>query len=334
MDSKTLWKRLTALVKEFAAFDAATSRPGTLSECGASPHEKNVFRLAIAQEIAGAFIRLSKRTPTELPYYRKAMARLLMVGDFEDWLAKTLEAERLSDETVYLVAKDYSTACLYAGEHEAALRFWSHALTSSRNGSAAADAIPSDSASDYDAIPAHRKLAEEFIGFVRQSLADGDNFIDLCCGTGLNAEFLERPGSRITGIDLELGGLKTAGRSHYFHELLEGSIDDMLPTLPAAQFDALWCCAGLYFFRDLRPLFVQASRLLKPGGILAFNAWPGDPENDVRITRGGTPRYCHSQAYLESCASNAGFSLKDFRWHMVYHMPNWFMAFQKTVNKG
>ncbi|MFZ2854374.1 MAG: class I SAM-dependent methyltransferase [Rhodocyclaceae bacterium] len=238
----------------------------------------------------------------------------------------------MSDETVYLVAKDYSAACVYAGEHETALRFWSHALTSSRNSPKAADAIPADNASEYDATPAHRKLAEEFIGFVRQNLANGDNFIDLCCGTGLNAEFLDRPDSRTIGIDLELGGLKAAGRIHYFHELLEGSIEDMLPTLPAAHFDAIWCCGALYFFHDLRPLFAQAARLLKPDGILAFNAWPGDPENDVRITRGGTPRYCHSKAYLESCASDNGFSLKDFKWRVAYHMPNWFMAFQKTGN--
>lgn len=154
----------------------------------------------------------------------------------------------MSDETVYLVAKDYSAACVYAGEHETALRFWSHALTSSRNSPKAADAIPADNASEYDATPAHRKLAEEFIGFVRQNLANGDNFIDLCCGTGLNAEFLDRPDSRTIGIDLELGGLKAAGRIHYFHELLEGSIEDMLPTLPAAHFDAIWCCGALYFF--------------------------------------------------------------------------------------
>ncbi|MFZ2854373.1 MAG: hypothetical protein WAZ34_09720 [Rhodocyclaceae bacterium] len=83
MDSKTLWNRLTALVKEFVVFDTAASRPGASSECGTSLHEKNAFRLAVAQEITGAFIRLSKRTPAELPYYRKAIARLLMVGDLK-----------------------------------------------------------------------------------------------------------------------------------------------------------------------------------------------------------------------------------------------------------
>lgn len=330
MDSKTLWNRLTVLVKEFVAFDSAMSQPGASSECGTSLHEKNNFRLAIAQEITGAFIPLSKNTPAELPYYQKAIARLLMVGDFEDWLVKTLETEALSNETVYLVAKNYSTACLYAGKYETALRFWSHALTSSRDNPETTDVIPADKASEYDATPAHRKLAEEFIGFVRQNLADDGNFIDLCCGTGLNAEFLDRPNSRITGVDLELGGLKAAGRSHYFHELLEGSIESTLPTLPAAHFDGIWCCAGVYFFQDLTPCFEQASRLLKPGGIFAFNAWPAPDNGDAHITRGGTHRYCHSKAHLEKCAANTGLFLKELEWRTAYNIPNWFIAFQKA----
>lgn len=329
MDSKTIWNRLTALVKEFATFEAAISQSTNLTENEQFQKENIVIRLAIAQEIAGAFIRLAKRTPSELPYYRKAIAQQLGVTNFERWLEQILKIPLASEENLYLVAKDYSVACLYAGEFESTLRFWGHALTSSRARVPVSDAIAADDAGKYDATETHQTLAKEFVHFVRKNLTGGNDFIDLCCGTGLNAELMDWANSRITGIDLELGGLKAAGRSHYFHKLLEGPVEVLLPTLPEAHFDTICCCAGLYFFQDLNPLFEQASRLLRPGGTLIFNAWPGNSENERQVTRGGTYRYCHSKTHLEKCANSSGFTLKDLEWHVVYNMPNWFMAFQK-----
>ena len=330
MDSKAIWNRLTSMITEFSLFEASSAQAILSSSDPASQMEVPTIRIAIAQEIAGAFIRLAKRTPSELRYYRKAIARQLGVSDFHDWLEKILAADGLPDESIYCVAKDYSCACIYAGEYDTALRIWRLALTNSREPPVAQlEAIDANAAGAYDKTELHQNMNRNFMAFLRPHLVQRNDFLDLCCGTGLTTAHLELDDKRIVGVDLEFGGLHAAHRSSLFSSVHEGDAHAILPTLASASFEAVWCCGALYFFADPNWIFVESSRLLRASGLLCLNTWPSPEEHDVSITRGGTFRYCHSHGYLTRSAEKAGLRLIEKNWKVGYNMPTWHLLFEK-----
>jgi SAM-dependent methyltransferase len=51
-----------------------------------------------------------------------------------------------------------------------------------------------------------------------------------------------------------------------------------------AQFDAIVCQFGVMFFPDKPKAFAEARRVLKPGGVLLFNAWDRIEENEFAHT--------------------------------------------------
>ena len=167
------------------------------------------------------------------------------------------------------------------------------------------------------------------MAFLRPHLYHRNDFLDLCCGTGLTTEHLGLVDRRVTGVDLELDGLRANGRASLFSALHQGDAQAILPSLPAASFNAIWCCGAAYFFSDLSWLFSEASRLLRPDGVLSMNVWPSPESMDVSITKVGTFRYCHSNGYLLRCAEAAGMRLAQTRWAVTYNMPNRYMIFEK-----
>lgn len=56
--------------------------------------------------------------------------------------------------------------------------------------------------------------------------------------------------------------------------------DAMQLPFPDATFDAVLCQFGVMFFPDKAKAFAEARRVLKPGGLLAFNVWDRIAENE------------------------------------------------------
>jgi ubiquinone/menaquinone biosynthesis C-methylase UbiE len=60
--------------------------------------------------------------------------------------------------------------------------------------------------------------------------------------------------------------------------------DAMQPPFDDAVFDAVVCQFGVMFFPDKAKAFSEARRVLKPGGVLLFNAWDRIEENEFAHT--------------------------------------------------
>ncbi|MFZ2854375.1 MAG: class I SAM-dependent methyltransferase [Rhodocyclaceae bacterium] len=307
MDWDAVWKHIAWLGKELRA--------------------KEIDAADVCSEVSYALLRLAAASPKQLNEGKNHIAKLLGIDNFDRWIEEVIKA--CDPATQYKITLFYSAACVLGSEYSTAMHIWSYAVTESRPPEAQFEAIDASAAPEYDSASVHLRACRSFMDFLRPSLEGKNDFIDLCCGTGLTTEHLQLADKRVVGIDLELDGLRANGRTSLFSALHQGDAQAILPSLPAASFDAIWCCGAAYFFSDLSWIFSEASRLLRPGGVLSMNVWPSPENMDVSITKGGTFRYCHSKGYLMRCAEAAGMCLAQTRWGLTYNMPTWYMIFEK-----
>jgi SAM-dependent methyltransferase len=111
----------------------------------------------------------------------------------------------------------------------------------------------------------------------RAARFDGARFADLGCG--YNATFartqLDRAESALL-VDVALADdLKHDPRVH----AIEGSLDEVLPTLDPGKLDVVLCLSVLEHLRDPESALRQIHRILAPGGVTILNvpSWLGKP---------------------------------------------------------
>ncbi len=109
--------------------------------------------------------------------------------------------------------------------------------------------------------------------FQRLSTSPTPKILDVGCGPGKQTLDLARccPGATIVGCDLDLGFLKTLHASAVQENCCVSAVcADMrsLPFVPGG-FDVVWC-EGAAYIMGLANALNDWSRLLKPGGYLAF----------------------------------------------------------------
>ncbi len=101
--------------------------------------------------------------------------------------------------------------------------------------------------------------------------------LDVGCGAGRDAAWLERRGARVTGIDLSRGMLAEA------RVRVRGDLARMdMRTLAFSDgcFDAAWCMASLLHLAiaDAPGALAEVRRVLRPGGVLALGLQEGAGE--------------------------------------------------------
>ena len=144
-------------------------------------------------------------------------------------------------------------------------------------------ATPAEIAASFDARAAtyngnvwHRLLAEQLVSVC--GIRHGHVVLDAATGTGfaaIAASGLAGQGGRVIGVDLSSGMLDVA-RRHAGRagdapiEWLQGDAAE-LSSLDAASIDVVICAAGLLYMPVRRSLD-EWSRILKPGGAVAFTS--------------------------------------------------------------
>ena len=100
--------------------------------------------------------------------------------------------------------------------------------------------------------------------------------LELAAGTGVVTRQLAvmlDASSEIVATDLNPTMIDEAARIGTARPVQWAPVDAMQPPFDDASFDAVVCQFGVMFFPDRPRAFAQARRVLRPGGLFAFNAW-------------------------------------------------------------
>ncbi len=128
--------------------------------------------------------------------------------------------------------------------------------------------------------PLYRNLVQELMQ--RVSITTGDSVLCVASGTGLDARAAAEAGAdTVFGLDKSLSMVAVArevsdvGANVHFVQA-----DAAVIPFPKEYFDVVLInAAGNYLWDDIYPLFVEVQRVLKPGGIFAFNCQSDEIEN-------------------------------------------------------
>lgn len=90
--------------------------------------------------------------------------------------------------------------------------------------------------------------------------------LDAACGTGAVTQQLLARGHDVVGVDVSEGMLARARTAAPEARLLAGDLTDL--PIPDADVDHVVCSLALAHVDDLRPFFVEAARVMRPGGHL------------------------------------------------------------------
>ncbi|MBI5671577.1 MAG: class I SAM-dependent methyltransferase [Chloroflexi bacterium] len=107
----------------------------------------------------------------------------------------------------------------------------------------------------------------------------GKRVLDVGCGPGIYAEWLVNHGAEVVAFDVmpEFVGL-TRQRVGDRATVLRADLNQPLAFAADASFDLVLCPLVFDYFPDLRPLYNEFYRVLKPGGALVFSC--GHPFGD------------------------------------------------------
>lgn len=113
----------------------------------------------------------------------------------------------------------------------------------------------------------------------RAGAGPGTAALDLCCGQGIVAAGLSRAGATVTAVDFSPAMLEIARSSVPGVAFHEGDVQNM----PFADnaFDCATCGFGILHVPDAGAALVEAARVLKPGGRIAWTCWHGPEQLSV-----------------------------------------------------
>jgi predicted TPR repeat methyltransferase len=130
--------------------------------------------------------------------------------------------------------------------------------------------------------------------------------IDLGCGTGLAATAFAREVDRFIGIDLSPRMIERARATGLYAELEVADMVEGLRGKLDSSADLILAADAMVYVADLAPVLSEISRVLAPGGLLAFTVETYDGDG-VRIGQG--LRYAHGEAYVRAQVAAAGLEL-------------------------
>ncbi len=109
-------------------------------------------------------------------------------------------------------------------------------------------------------------------------LRDGENVLDVACGTGIVARLAwpgVAPAGGVVGLDVSSAMLEVArdvsSQQAANIRWIEGNVTDM--PISDDEFDAVICQHGLQYFPDQPAALLELRRVLRPTGRLILNVW-------------------------------------------------------------
>lgn len=128
-----------------------------------------------------------------------------------------------------------------------------------------------------------------------------DTVLDLGCGTGLMGAALRPFCSTLEGYDISDGMLVEADRKGVYNVLEKRDISRL--DAMEQRYDLIVAADVFIYLGALERVIGWCAGSLAPGGVLAFTVELGDAPIQLRESR----RFAHSQPYIETLLTEAGF---------------------------
>jgi predicted TPR repeat methyltransferase len=136
------------------------------------------------------------------------------------------------------------------------------------------------------------------------------HILDLGCGSGLMGAAIRGKARRMTGVDLSPAMIEQAKGKRIYDRLATAELLDFLNSEPEASADLVVAADVFVYIGDLAPVLAAISRVLEPGGLLAFTAqqWSGES-----FQLGEDLRFSHGEPYLRARAAKTGFAIVELK---------------------
>ncbi len=133
--------------------------------------------------------------------------------------------------------------------------------------------------------------------------------IDLGCGTGLAAAAFAEEVDEIIGIDLSPGMIEQARATRLYAALEVADMVEGLRQRPQTSADLILAADAMVYVPDLKPVLLEAARVLAPGGLLAFTV---ETHGGDGVIIGAGLRYAHGAGHVRETIEAAGLTLLHF----------------------
>lgn len=188
-------------------------------------------------------------------------------------------------------------------------------------------------AMSYDQAEVHHRVVTILLGGA--DVRQGMRILDIATGTGLLAlEAAKHVGSggSVLGVDVSEGMLAEADRKAAAAGLRNvgfATADAERLDLPHTSFDRIFCASALVLMSDIRHALHHWSGLLKPGGVIAFDA-PARPFGlsgmmaEIAARHGVRLSYADAADTADKCRSllkEAGFEVAAIRTELADTAP-------------
>ena len=167
----------------------------------------------------------------------------------------------------------------------------------------------SDHAKNYDRKAAAANWLDPAIvfGLTYRFVLPGDTLLDIGIGTGLSSELFHKAGLRIYGIDFSPEMLSCCKSKQMTEELKEHDLSAVPYPYDPDTMDHAVCTGVTHLFEDLRPIFREMSRILKPDGTFSLVVADCDAAGSeiIRVTSPHPLRgkkiaiHCYSEAHMQ-----------------------------------
>ena len=114
---------------------------------------------------------------------------------------------------------------------------------------------------EYLDIPSMTKLIEKHV--------DGCDVLDLGCGSGMFAARVKSWGGNVVGLDQSLTMINIARRENPKIEFYLSHAEKM--PFHKQQFDLIYSCLMIHYFKELSPLFAEVARVIRHSGRFIFS---------------------------------------------------------------